>query len=251
MDARNKATASGFGETPRTRDKGGASGSALGFGFEERAMAKMCLRAFEDQKCVIPFALKAGPYEKMERQLDAELLVVLIQCLLKIHQAYQNPDVKFTVDRAYPLCSAVAKGFPRVVELFLGLGAEVDGVCADRTALLLASFFGDKKHIKVAQLLLDHGADPTFVAPDVWTPLDAAQSRGGQEAMAELLEAQPRVRRALRKRTCAYCEGVASVVQPPFQVCGGCMSRRYCSRDCQKAAWRSGHREACIFVPEL
>ena len=121
----------------------------------------------------------------------------------------------------------------------------------DRTALLTASFYGEEDHFKVAKLLLAHGADPTYVSPDVWTPLEAARARGGKDEMVELLLAQPRVRRALRKRTCAYCEGEGSIVQPPFQVCGGCMSRRYCSRDCQKAAWRSGHRAECIFVPEL
>ena len=157
----------------------------------------------------------------------------------------------FLASHAYPLWFAASEGVHRVVRLFLSLGAEVDGVYAEYTALLTASFYGDDNHLKTAQVLLAHGADPTYVAPDVSTPLDAARSRGDLEAMAELLLAQPRVRRALRKRTCAYCEGEGSIVQPPFQVCGGCMSRRYCSRDCQKAAWRSGHRAECIFVPEL
>jgi hypothetical protein len=61
----------------------------------------------------------------------------------------------------------------------------------------------------------------------------------------ELFEADPRVQRRESRRTCAYCEGVASCVQPPFQVCAGCRCVRYCSRDCQKAHWRSGHRADC------
>jgi hypothetical protein len=169
-----------------------------------------------------------------------------------VERSRQMPESIYVLaNHAYPLWFAASKAFHRVVQLFLDLGAEVDGVYGEKTALLAVSVYGDDNHLKTAQVLLAHGADPTFMSEAAWTPLDAARSRGDREAMVELLEAQPRVRRALRKRTCAYCEGVASVVQPPFQVCGGCMSRRYCSRDCQKAAWRSGHRAECIFVPEL
>ena len=28
-------------------------------------------------------------------------------------------------------------------------------------------------------------------------------------------------------------------------VCGGCMEARYCSRDCQAASWRAGHKLLC------
>ena len=28
-------------------------------------------------------------------------------------------------------------------------------------------------------------------------------------------------------------------------VCGGCMEARYCSRDCQAASWRAGHKLYC------
>ena len=247
MDARNKATAPGFGETLKGRGKATAPGSALGFGRRDRVVAKLCLLAFTATQHWRTFTER---FLKEHERMDVELNYVLGLCLEKLVDS-EGHWSSSPVYRAYPLWRAAAEGLPRVVELFLGLGAEVDGLVENRTALLTVSFYGDDDHIKVVQLLLDHGADPTFVSPDVWTPLDVARERGDLEAMAELLENHPRVRRALRKRTCAYCEGEGSIVQPPFQVCGGCMSRRYCSRDCQKAAWRSGHREACIFVPEL
>ena len=249
MDGRNKATAPDFWEKLKERGKATAPGSALGFGRRDRVVANLCLLAFTaaQQQHWRTFTER---FLKEHERMDVELYYVLGLCLEKLVDS-EGHWSKGPVYRAYPLWCAAAEGLPRVVELFLGLGAQVDGVMSGRTALLRSSFFGAGKQLKVAKLLLAHGADPTYVSPDVWTPLEAARARGGKDEMVELLLAQPRVRRALRKRTCAYCEGEGSIVQPPFQVCGGCMSRRYCSRDCQKAAWRSGHRAECIFVPEL
>jgi len=42
-----------------------------------------------------------------------------------------------------------------------------------------------------------------------------------------------------QKATCMVCN------RPTTSRCGGCRSVYYCSRPCQSAAWRLGHRERC------
>ena len=216
------------------------------------------------QSCAFAFGIPAtapaflNQFRRLDEAIDPQLHIVLNESFRQLSAAASsNYDVQ---DKFSPLHHASYLGWPRVVEMLLRAEAKVDEPVLGETPLLASIASGrrlwgleNQDHLKTAQLLLAHGADPTFVSKEAWTPLDAARARGGPESeeMVELLEAQPRVRRAERKRTCAYCEGVASVVQPPFQVCAGCMSRRYCSRDCQKAAWRSGHRAECISVPEL
>eukprot|EP00928_Gymnodinium_smaydae_P080021 TRINITY_DN63827_c0_g1_i1.p3 TRINITY_DN63827_c0_g1~~TRINITY_DN63827_c0_g1_i1.p3 ORF type:complete len:101 (-),score=10.48 TRINITY_DN63827_c0_g1_i1:221-523(-) len=42
-------------------------------------------------------------------------------------------------------------------------------------------------------------------------------------------------------KACARCgERLAHL-----HVCSGCMKTRYCSRECQKAHWKAGHRDTC------
>eukprot|EP00931_Biecheleriopsis_adriatica_P012192 TRINITY_DN113310_c0_g1_i1.p1 TRINITY_DN113310_c0_g1~~TRINITY_DN113310_c0_g1_i1.p1 ORF type:complete len:143 (-),score=34.21 TRINITY_DN113310_c0_g1_i1:164-571(-) len=40
--------------------------------------------------------------------------------------------------------------------------------------------------------------------------------------------------------SCAWCQKPGAVLQ-----CGRCRSKTYCGRDCQRADWRDGHKEAC------
>ena len=149
-----------------------------------------------------------------------------------------------------PLCVAAFAGSCRLVELFLRVGANVDQRVVGKTPLLAALTSAcmpkmialpGADHFRVAQLLVAAGADPTAesgpgaVLVDAGllakyeTPLDVARSRGDLVEFAELFEANPHVRRAERRRTCAYCGGVGSVAQPRFQVCGGCQRHKYCA----------------------
>mmetsp|Transcript_21906 Transcript_21906/g.65688 ORF Transcript_21906/g.65688 Transcript_21906/m.65688 type:complete len:168 (-) Transcript_21906:22-525(-) len=128
-------------------------------------------------------------------------------------------------------------------------------------------------------LLLDNGADVNGPAEALESPLHSACSEGWVEIVAELLtrgadhkmanvrgrsayaiarelhreavvdflESVPRVRRSLERRTCNICANCVDLTVPPLKVCGRCRSVRYCSRACQKAAWKV-HRERCCLI---
>lgn len=51
----------------------------------------------------------------------------------------------------------------------------------------------------------------------------------------------------LRRRQCATCGRRGSPEESHFRLCGGCMSLRFCSTDCQRAAWiAGGHQNRCL-----
>ena len=45
----------------------------------------------------------------------------------------------------------------------------------------------------------------------------------------------------MNTKLCTQCGGTA----PGGKVCGGCKAARYCSKRCQKAAWKGGHKAKC------
>ena len=67
-----------------------------------------------------------------------------------------------------------------------------------------------------------------------------AASRGHEKARALL----PSIKAALEPRTCAQC----AAVEPTFgkySKCGACSAVRYCGAACQRAHWKTGHKEEC------
>ncbi|KAJ7450820.1 hypothetical protein FB451DRAFT_1526748 [Mycena latifolia] len=44
--------------------------------------------------------------------------------------------------------------------------------------------------------------------------------------------------------SCGHCRVNSSSLDEPLRVCGGCRNEKYCSRDCQKLAWK-GHKGDC------
>jgi hypothetical protein len=51
---------------------------------------------------------------------------------------------------------------------------------------------------------------------------------------------------AARTAHCFRCQHYPGPDDPPLQKCGGCRARHYCSRDCQRADWRSHNQECQI-----
>ena len=253
------------------------------FSFNERKAARWCVEFFEDPARHFPqdgelffwpenirrTFLKLGLLQERGQgspdfRFDRCLFRVIRTAKHIIDTARMSPaQYSSFLSRCTwtPLCTAAEHGWPHIVALFLWCGAEVDQPMFTplHATLIEAGYVHGERlagvrernpcldHLAVVRMLLHCGADPTLVcAQRSTTPLDVARSRGGDlMEFVELFEADPRVQRRESRRTCAYCEGVASCVQPPFQVCAGCRCVRYCSRDCQKAHWRSGHRADC------
>jgi hypothetical protein len=49
---------------------------------------------------------------------------------------------------------------------------------------------------------------------------------------------------------CNYC-GLAESDSTPLKYCKGCLGWVYCSKRCQRAHWKSGHREECLEFQRL
>ena len=160
--------------------------------------------------------------------------VAMEACQLLLSNNPDDPDPSCEIEEWSPLIAAAQIGRRRLVELFLRVGAEPDQIVRGHTALFATLHWPhprerDADYLGVAQLLLAAGADPTTDGGRYGTPLEFARARGDYLEFAELFEANPCVRRAERRRTCAYCGGVGSVAQPRFQVCGGCQRHKYCA----------------------
>ena len=165
-----------------------------------------------------------------------------------------------------PLLSSIAAGCVDAIEMLIRYGASIHDVngkgmpaleyclaAAMPAARLLVSnvsgFASKPDHLEVTMCLLINGADPTLVSKTAFgveTPLCYARRHGGDlHEFVAILEAHPKVQRALKRRTCANCEGEGPLIAPPFQKCACCESVRYCSRDCQIMHWKRAHRDEC------
>jgi hypothetical protein len=48
-------------------------------------------------------------------------------------------------------------------------------------------------------------------------------------------------------KTCDYC-GSAEESEHKLQACSQCRLVAYCSKACQRAHWKNGHKQACVAV---
>ena len=81
----------------------------------------------------------------------------------------------------------------------------------------------------------------------------AATDSLGQDAVApgSLDDVMPSLDRPARPaRACAHCGAVSGTDGVRLKKCDRCRKARYCGRQCQKAAWKSGHKEECQPQPE-
>ena len=187
--------------------------------------------------------------------------VAMVGCQLLLSNNPDDPDPSCEIEEWSPLVAAAAIGRRRLIELFLRVGAEPDQIVRGHTALMATLQWPhlrerDGDYLGVAQLLLAAGADPTagsWLSGSYTTPLDLARWRGDFLEFVELFEADPRVRRAERRRTCAYCGGVGSLIQPRFQVCGGCQRCKYCANAasiCVSSCFRTPIHRRFARLPE-
>ena len=70
------------------------------------------------------------------------------------------------------------------------------------------------------------------------------------------LELEPDVKEQLSRRMAArLCDapGCSNTESEgtKFQKCSGCKARIFCSKECQKAAWKGGHKGECTKLAEL
>ena len=187
--------------------------------------------------------------------------VAMEGCQLLLSNNPDDPDPSCEIEEWSPLIAAAQIGRRRLVELFFRVGAEPDQIVRGHTALFATLHWPhprerDADYLGVAQLLLAAGADPTagsWLSGSYTTPLDLARWRGDFLEFVELFEADPRVRRAERRRTCAYCGGVGSLIQPRFQVCGGCQRCKYCANAasiCVSSCFRTPIHRRFARLPE-
>jgi hypothetical protein len=48
-------------------------------------------------------------------------------------------------------------------------------------------------------------------------------------------------------KVCSYCESVEDS-EHKLQTCSRCLLVAYCSKECQRAHWKNGHKQTCIPV---
>lgn len=62
------------------------------------------------------------------------------------------------------------------------------------------------------------------------------RSGAGGSASAEALKAP---------QSCHHCGKTPGASESAFQLCGGCRAVRFCSTQCSRAAWKTGHKAEC------
>ncbi|KAF1847749.1 uncharacterized protein K460DRAFT_363787 [Cucurbitaria berberidis CBS 394.84] len=50
------------------------------------------------------------------------------------------------------------------------------------------------------------------------------------------------------RTACSSCHRQPSPDEGAFQICSGCKSQSYCSSQCQRKSWRSGHKQECKVI---
>jgi ankyrin repeat protein len=88
-------------------------------------------------------------------------------------------------DKSTPLHVASSRGYMKVACILLDHGADV--AARDKFGLTPLLQACRKRHVQVAHILLDHGADPSAKAKHGWTPLHEVSSGGHMELARTLV----------------------------------------------------------------
>ncbi|XP_077970058.1 uncharacterized protein LOC120331738 [Styela clava] len=136
---------------------------------------------------------------------------------------------------------------------------------------------GEKDHLETAKCLLENGADPNFIRqPDGISPilfatyfkkphivkllwqyggnpripstegrvaLNVAVMNGSKECKSLLCD-MVRCLDLKEEKRGAVCANCSSSVEK-LKRCGKCSAKLYCSKNCQIADWKRGHRQSC------
>jgi ankyrin repeat protein len=150
-----------------------------------------------------------------------------------------------------------------VVSLLLKDGKATSDL-ANKKGITALSSASQQGHDKVVSLLLQDGkATPDLAAKNGVTPLHSACFRGHRKIVRRLLLVigrelsedemnnldqlvPPHARAMLKLRQCSSCKRMQKIGETPFKKCSRCLgSVRYCSKECQQAAWKL-HKSSCV-----
>jgi hypothetical protein len=138
-------------------------------------------------------------------------------------------QIDATDERRYtPLMMAASEGHDEVVQVLAAAKASLDlKQRSGMTALMMATM---KQHTTTVRTLLKAGARADVRGPG---PADTAPNIARVQGFIE-------IERLLTKPCCSHCNEPGAAA-----VCAGCKAAHYCDRQCQKAAWKAGHKLQC------
>jgi hypothetical protein len=160
-------------------------------------------------------------------------------------------------DGGTPLMIAVQEGHEAIVRLLV-LECKVDVNQASKPGYYPLHIAVISRVARVVKVLLHAGASPNVCNNNGFSPLDLAAHVGHRKITALLLDKTdvsaaelreisdrltPAARESLKLRQCVRCLKLA-VLGQKFQKCGRCQAVRYCSRACQREAWKE-HKAVC------
>lgn len=166
----------------------------------------------------------------------------------KIYAPSNNPNLTsnslFNVTAYYDI---IIETIFWVVPLFVEKGYDINLRRGDSGTLLAVVLtmsnvtpIYKSKIYDVVSLLLAHGIDPNIPGKDGKYALDIALENERHDIVTLLLKNG--ANNTLDIKHCKVC----CKTNTNFYRCAGCDGPgKYCSRDCQKIDWKSGHREQC------
>ncbi|KZV91567.1 hypothetical protein EXIGLDRAFT_676002 [Exidia glandulosa HHB12029] len=161
---------------------------------------------------------------------------------LKVLLSYGADLSLRAINDATPLHFASAiKGRPDLVRILLAHGADINAQDKYGQTALFDAMLTDE--LECVEILLEAGADTKIksadsVSVDIMGPvaprISAALGRALRKRAGE-------GEGAFATKACDFC-GQRGV---PLSICARCHTTRYCSRDCQRTAWKT-HKTACV-----
>jgi len=140
---------------------------------------------------------------------------------------------------AHSACGADASANVACLKLLISKGVDINALNAlDQTPLDIATSFGSSSCIA---LLRRHNAVENLVADMVPNNIIEMHSH-----MKQMFREQRKKFSHSGNSCCVHADD-SSPPQTPLQKCSGCKVEYYCSRECQKLAWK-GHKQQCLQV---